>query len=190
VVLLADSAVQISIPQAFPPELRERLLRLAKRNRFSWTARISYVDFYKQILDLEALPSTDSRHDSALGDMWQHTMNNDDWDEDYILDDARFSPLKMTDDQFGKLIRLAFGIDAHTEEELEAFGTIIKPVVECLAKLSSAATSMGSTRAWTSETAEAAQTTRVARIPPIPPRSNMLACASGLNRRSNCSRHL
>lgn len=30
------------------------------------------------------------------------------------------APLKMAVEQFGKFIRLAFGIDAHTEEELEA----------------------------------------------------------------------
>ncbi len=132
--MLSNFATNFLMPQAFPPELRERLLRLAKRNSFSWTGRIRYLDFCKQIFDLEALPSTDSRYDTALSDMWQHTLNNDDWDEDYILDDARFSPLKMTDDQFGSFIRLALGIDAHTEEELEAFGKVIKPVVSAFGK--------------------------------------------------------
>jgi hypothetical protein len=175
--------------QPFPPELRERLLRLAKRNRFSWTARISYVDFYKQIFDLEALPSTDNRYDTALGDMWQHTINNDDWDDDYILDDARFSPLEMTDDQFGKFSGWLSASMPAPRKSWKPSARSSSRWYRRSAKLWSAAMSMGFSRVWTSETAGAAQTIRVARIPPILPRSNMLACTSDPNQRSNCLTH-
>jgi hypothetical protein len=61
--------------------------------------------------------------------MWQHTVNNDDRDEQNILADARFDPMRMNDETFGTFLRMALSIDGHTEEELESFGQKIKPIV-------------------------------------------------------------
>lgn len=43
------------------------------------------IDFLEEIWDLRAMPSTDSRYDDAYGDIVQHTINNDDWDLDYLF---------------------------------------------------------------------------------------------------------
>jgi hypothetical protein len=45
------------------------------------------LDFLKRIWNLASMPSSDPRYDSAEADIWQHTINNDDWDDSYLLYD-------------------------------------------------------------------------------------------------------
>lgn len=47
--------------------------------------RLDKVAFLRRIWDLDSMPSTDSRFKSAGGDIWQHTVNNNDWDDYYLL---------------------------------------------------------------------------------------------------------
>ena len=43
------------------------------------------MDFLKRIWDLSSMPSTDRRFKDAEGDIWQHIINNYDWEYDYLL---------------------------------------------------------------------------------------------------------
>lgn len=43
------------------------------------------LSFLKKIWDLSSMPSTDTRFSDAEADIWQHTINNDDWDDAYLL---------------------------------------------------------------------------------------------------------
>ena len=43
------------------------------------------VSFLKRVWDLSSMPSTDSRFSDAEGDIWQHMINNSDWEYDYLL---------------------------------------------------------------------------------------------------------
>lgn len=36
------------------------------------------------------MPSYDNRYASALGDIRQHTVNNNDWDDNWVFSDDRF----------------------------------------------------------------------------------------------------
>ncbi|WP_121616010.1 hypothetical protein [Virgibacillus halodenitrificans] len=38
------------------------------------------TDFLNRIWNLEKIPSTESRFHNAVGDIWQHMINNSDWD--------------------------------------------------------------------------------------------------------------
>jgi hypothetical protein len=49
--------------------------------------RINFISFLKRIWPLDHMPSTDSRFDTAAGDIGQHMVNNDDWDYDYLFGD-------------------------------------------------------------------------------------------------------
>lgn len=62
--------------------------------------RLSEIDFLGRIFDLQNLPSSDSRFDNAAGDIWQHTVNNDDWDAGWIFNDDRFNLLNGGDEVF------------------------------------------------------------------------------------------
>lgn len=46
------------------------------------------------------MPSHDSRYKNAAGDIYQHRINNCDWSEDWVYDDARFGLQSGTDDLF------------------------------------------------------------------------------------------
>jgi len=66
-----------------------------------WHGRFTDAEFLSRLYDLDELPSKDERYPSMLGDVYQHTENNDDWPPDWIFDDAR---LDLQDDE--KLLRL------------------------------------------------------------------------------------
>ncbi len=48
--------------------------------RMPFCGRLNERDFLARIYDLENMPSTDSRFSNAIDDIWQHTVNNDDWE--------------------------------------------------------------------------------------------------------------
>lgn len=66
----------------------------------SWAGRFSEEDFLSRLYDLTALPSKDRRFDNAAGDIWQHRVNNHDWDHDWVFYDDRFNILRGSDETF------------------------------------------------------------------------------------------
>lgn len=113
----------------FSPDLRSALLRNIVRNGFSWSGRTSFLDFYGKIFDLDTLPSGDSRYKNAHDDMWQHTVNNDDWSENDILEDARFNPLQLTNEGFSKFVDMALNADTRSKDELDRLVRVIGPIL-------------------------------------------------------------
>jgi hypothetical protein len=53
--------------------------------RMHFSGRLEITAFLNRIWDLSQMPSTDSRFNTAEGDIWQHMVNNNDWDDDYLL---------------------------------------------------------------------------------------------------------
>lgn len=53
--------------------------------------RLKEIDFLKKLYPLDTMPSYDYRFDNAEGDIWQHTINNSDWDSFWFFDDDRFN---------------------------------------------------------------------------------------------------
>lgn len=66
----------------------------------SWSGKLDDVDFLSRLYDLEDLPSTDSRYKTASGDIYQHRVNNWDWENDWVFTDKRFSLLTCSDENF------------------------------------------------------------------------------------------
>src|SRR5258706_13505822 len=65
------------------------------RQHINWFGRLEDIDFLRRLYDLEKLPSNDSRYKDMLGDIRQHRVNNDDWEDDWVLNDER---LNLSDD--------------------------------------------------------------------------------------------
>lgn len=61
--------------------------------------RLNEIDFLSRIYDLDKMPSTDSRFLNARRDIWQHTINNEDWDEYWYFSDDRFHLSNGNDDK-------------------------------------------------------------------------------------------
>lgn len=71
-------------------QTRLNILDGLRLDSVSWSGRLDDVDFLARIYDLQALPSTDSRYKDAAGDIYQHRVNNFDWEDDWVYDDPRF----------------------------------------------------------------------------------------------------
>lgn len=66
--------------------------------------RLDELSFLKRIYNLYSMPSTDNRFKNAEGDIIQHTINNDDWDMDWVFYDERFELFYGDDEKFLKFI--------------------------------------------------------------------------------------
>jgi hypothetical protein len=63
-----------------------------------WWGRMDEVAFLARLYDLEALPSTDSRYQTASRDIAQHRVMNEDWDDDWVFSDSRFQLVSGPDE--------------------------------------------------------------------------------------------
>ncbi len=68
-----------------------------QRISYPYHGRLSEIDFLKKVYPLDKMLSTDERFENAEGDIWQHTVNNDDWESDWVFSDDRFELLKGND---------------------------------------------------------------------------------------------
>lgn len=59
--------------------------RLVSGVGYSIFGKLQITDFLKRVWDIDNMPSTDRRFKNATGDIWQHMVNNDDWDIYYLL---------------------------------------------------------------------------------------------------------
>jgi len=58
---------------------------LKEENAFGMTDDNGILDFLNEIWDLKNMPSEDDRFENAYGDVSQHTVNNDDWELEYLF---------------------------------------------------------------------------------------------------------
>lgn len=64
-------------------------------------------DFLARLFDLKSLPSrNDDRYTNAYDDIWQHRVNNNDWDVDWIYTDPRINLLHCDDDTYLKFLAM------------------------------------------------------------------------------------
>lgn len=67
-------------------------------NIYYW-GRLEEISFLKRLYNLQKMPSFDGRFANAEGDIFQHTVNNDDWPFCWVFEDSRFS-LSDGDDEY------------------------------------------------------------------------------------------
>jgi len=65
--------------------------------------RLDLISFLKRIWPLGSMPSTDGRFKDAEGDIWQHVVNNYDWEESELLY-RRLEIIEMPDERFAKFL--------------------------------------------------------------------------------------
>jgi len=66
-------------------------------NNLYYHGNLNEPEFLGRIFELKKLPSRDHRYKDAYGDIFQHTVNNNDWDEEWIYSDSRIN-LSFCDD--------------------------------------------------------------------------------------------
>ncbi|MFA5835156.1 MAG: abortive infection family protein [Bacteroidota bacterium] len=61
-------------------------------------------EFLARLFDLKGLPSRDYRYKNAYDDIYQHMVNNADWDDNWIYTDPRINLLRCDDDTYLKFL--------------------------------------------------------------------------------------
>ena len=75
-----------------------------QRNGIHWAGRLEEPEFLGRLFDLKELPSDDGRYRDVESDIWQHRVNNCDWDDDWIFWDDRFDLLHCDDETLLKFL--------------------------------------------------------------------------------------
>lgn len=118
----------INISRKTKSELFNALIK--ERNPFGRVDdRESTLEFLKDIWNLRAMPSEDPRYNDALGDIIQHTINNDDWELEYLFVDR----LKLFDEdtKFVKFIENVVNPKHREgEDEIVKFVLLINSYIE------------------------------------------------------------
>lgn len=65
--------------------------------------RLDMISFLKRVWPLDSMPSEDSRFETVEGDIWQHTVNNNDYDESELLY-RRLGITDIPDEQFARFL--------------------------------------------------------------------------------------
>ena len=71
---------------------------------YPYFGRLEEIDFLKRIYDLKNMPSNDPRYDNAERDIWQHTVNNDDYPSCWVFEDERFGLQNGEDEVYLKFL--------------------------------------------------------------------------------------
>lgn len=81
-------------------QIRKNIIDGIRLAKVGWSGALDEPTFLARLYDLSSLPSTDSRYKDAAGDIYQHRVNNWDWDEDWVFGDRRFNLLHRPDEEF------------------------------------------------------------------------------------------
>lgn len=79
---------------------RRSIVDYFSMHEVSWSGRFNDADFLGRLYDLAEIPSRDHRYANAYGDIFQHRVNNYDWDSDWVFYDTRFNLLHVPDEEF------------------------------------------------------------------------------------------
>ncbi|MFF7385548.1 serine/threonine protein kinase [Streptomyces griseoluteus] len=109
---------------------RMRLFDTLRLQNVNWSGRLEEAEFLKRIFNLDALESYDSRFKTAEGDIYQHRVNNYDWEADWVFTDERFGLSRGPDTVLLRFLSEMVHPVVRTDEEergelLELFNTLL-----------------------------------------------------------------
>jgi AbiJ N-terminal domain 3 len=64
---------------------RRDIVDALSAKNINWNGRLEESEFLSRLFNIESLPSTDPRFKNAAGDIWQHRVNNDDWENNWVF---------------------------------------------------------------------------------------------------------
>ncbi|MCS3094407.1 abortive infection family protein [Bacteroides thetaiotaomicron] len=73
-------------------------------------------DFLARLFNLKGLPSKDYRYNNAYDDIYQHMVNNTDWDSDWLYNDPRINLSYCDDDIYLRFLALTLHPRVRTNE--------------------------------------------------------------------------
>lgn len=85
-------------------EIRQAIIDGVRALDVAWWGSLHETDFVARLVDVDTLPSQDSRYPNFRSDIIQHRQNNNDWPNDWILTDERVDLLRCDERRFIKFI--------------------------------------------------------------------------------------
>lgn len=86
--------------RSLPRDVRIQFVDLFRLEQIPWNGALNEVEFLSRLYDLAALPSNDHRFKDAARDIWQHCINNEDWDPSWVFEDKRFDLINGQSERF------------------------------------------------------------------------------------------
>lgn len=82
------------------PLTRRSIVDYLNLEKIPCAGRLDESDFLGRTWDLRATESYDGRYRDAAGNIYQHRVNNGDWEGDWVFSDPRFDLPNSADDRF------------------------------------------------------------------------------------------
>lgn len=125
----------INRPNQIAEPTRRNIADELRLRNFDPSGRLDEVSFLSRMFDLKSLPTTDYRtreFPDMAADVWQHRVNNRDWDDGWFWTDRRLNLLHVPDDAFlqflGEMVHPIIRGDAGEREAfLEVFNRHLAP---------------------------------------------------------------
>lgn len=76
--------------------------------KYFWSGKLEEPDFLARLYNLKTMPSSDRRYQNAYDDIYQHRVNNFDWDENWVFYDGRFGIKTASDEEWLKFLCESF----------------------------------------------------------------------------------
>ena len=83
---------------------------------YPYYGKLEEIEFLNRLYNLKLMKSYDSRFSNAKEDIWQHTINNQDYPYNWIFTDDRFELLNGTDEIFLTFICEIFNPEVRNEK--------------------------------------------------------------------------
>lgn len=117
-------------------DIIDKLILGYRNQEFRYWGRGDEVSLLSRIVNINDLPSHDSRFPDMASDIWQHTVNNDDWDDDWFFTDSRIN-IMHDDEVFKKFLEQIFHPvvvenDSNWIKYLEEINVILRHDSVCL----------------------------------------------------------
>lgn len=99
---------------------------------YPYYGKITELEFLSTLYNLDKMPSVDRRYNNAYDEIFQHTINNDDWELGWVFSDQRFNLMNCDDADLLKFICKIFHPAIRNEkrywkEYLERIQTMLHP---------------------------------------------------------------
>ncbi len=85
-------------------ETKRNILDHFEMEGIHFSGRMNDIDFLGRLFDLNKMPSTDPRYENASGDIWQHSINNNDYERNWVFQDERFQLLDGQENIFLRFV--------------------------------------------------------------------------------------
>ncbi len=98
--------------------------------KYNYFGTLNEIEFLKRLYDLENMPSEDNRYKNAEDDIFQHTVNNDDYENGWVFTDKRFGLEYCDDEEYLKFICEIF--DPYVRDEKKTWKIFFDAINELL----------------------------------------------------------